>query len=388
MDPARTTGKAESTPAEPRVSPLELFFDLVFVFAFTQVTGALAHDPTWAGLGRAVMVFLVLWWAWGAFAWLTNAVRTDAVWPRLVVLAAMAAMVVVALAVPEAFAGGGVFFAAGWTVVMTLHGALFAISAEEEHRATTRVAILRLLPTNLGAGVLLVVAGITDGGTQNGLWLAALATAYLGPYLVGVAGYTLHPGHFAERHGLVVLIALGESIVALGAGTEELSVAWPLVVTAVVGIALAGALWWCYFDREAEAAELALTARSGPDRARYARDAYSYLHIPLVMGVVLAAVGLKETLADPGHRLSTVVAVAFAGGVALYHGALAAIRLRRGSAVGWRLPVTVLGALAVLATAPRITALAALTTLASLTAITAVVGRTEAERGSATGPGR
>jgi low temperature requirement protein LtrA len=331
----------ETVTVEPRVSPLELFFDLVFVFGFTQVTGAVTHDPTAAGLGRAVLVFAVLWWAWGAYAWLTNAVPTGDTVPRIVVLGAMAAMLVTALAVPTAWEDGGVAFALGYLVVMVLHAVLFAVAAENPE--TSRAAIMRLAPTNILAALLLVVAGLADGVPRGALWVAAVALTYAGPYLTGVAGFTVHAGHLAERHGLIVIIALGESVVALGAGGDDITVDWALAGTALVAMALIVGLWWAYFDQEAEADEAALTAADGHARARLARDVYSYLHIPLVLGIVFAAVGLHEALVHPGDPLDPVFAACFSGGVALYLGGLAAIRLRRGYPPG----VPCLAALAV-----------------------------------------
>jgi len=321
-----------SEASEARVSPLELFFDLVFVFAFTQVTGTLTADHTAAAVGRAVLVFAVLWWAWGAYAWLTNAVNTSETGPRLVILASAAAMLVTALAVPTAWGDGGVAFALGFLVVMTLHAVLYLLAGENPE--TTRAAIIRLAPTNIGAALVLVVAGLVDGTARTVLWVVAVAIVYLGPYVTGVAGFTVKPAHLAERHGLIVIIALGESVVAIGAGGDDIAVDWGLAGAALVVMALIVGLWWAYFDHEAEADEAALTAAEGVARARMARDVYSYLHIPLVLGVVFAAVGIHEALVHPGEPLDPVFAAAFAGGVVLYLGGLAAIRLRRGSRAG------------------------------------------------------
>jgi low temperature requirement protein LtrA len=317
---------------ETRVSPLELFFDLVFVFAFTQITGTLTAGHTAAGVGRALLIFAVLWWSWGAYAWLTNAVDTSATGPRLVILLAAASMLVTALAVPTAWEDGGVAFALGHLVVMALHGALYVLAGENPE--ATRAAILRLVPTNLGAALVLVAAGLADGTARGVLWVVAVAVTYAGPYVSGVAGFTVHPGHLAERHGLIVIIALGESVVAIGAGGDDITVDWALAGSALIVMGLIVGLWWAYFDREAAADEAALVAAEGVDRARLARDVYSYLHIPLVLGVVFAAVGIHEALVHPGEPLDPVFAATFAGGVVLYLGGLAAIRLRRGSRPG------------------------------------------------------
>jgi low temperature requirement protein LtrA len=322
--------EAIDAPPEPRVSPLELFFDLVFVFGFTQITGTITEGPTAANLGRGLLIFLVLWWAWGSYAWLTNAVRMSMKLAR-VVMCASAAMLVTALAVPTAWEDGGVAFALGFLLVMVLHTVLFAIAGENPE--TSRAAILRLAPTNIGAAMLLVVAGMVDGTARPLLWVAAVAISYTGPYLTGVAGFGVHPAHLAERHGLIVIIALGESIVAIGSG-GDIAVDWGLAGTALLIMGLLVGLWWVYFDHEAEEDEAALTAAEGVEQARMARDVYSYLHVPLVLGVVFAAVGIHEALLHRAEPLDPVFAAAFAGGVALYLAALAAIRMRRGSRPG------------------------------------------------------
>jgi low temperature requirement protein LtrA len=252
--------------------------------------------------------------------------------PRLVVLGATAAMLLTALAVPSAFGDGGVAFALGYLVVMVLHSALFALAGVNPE--TTRRAIGRLAPSNLLAAALLLAGGFTDGTAQTALWLAAVLVTYAGPYVTGVAGFTVEPGHFVERHGLIVLIALGESVVAIGAASDELTIDWSLAGTALLAITLLGGLWWAYFDVDAGAGERALVAATGPERARLARDVYSYLHIPLVFGIVLAAVGLHEALVHPGKELDTVPGFALGAGVALFFGGLTAIRARRGAPMG------------------------------------------------------
>jgi low temperature requirement protein LtrA len=370
-------GTARARGPEARVSTLELFFDLVFVFGFTQITGAVSQEPTAVGLARGVMMFAVLWWAWGAYAWLTNAVPTGERAPRIVVLAAMAAMLVTALAVPSAWGDGGVAFALGYLVVMALHAALFMLSGE--NREATRGAVLRLAPTNLGAGLLLVAAGLANGTAQTVLWVTAIALVYAGPYLTGVAGFTVHPGHFVERHGLIVLIALGESIVAIGAAGDDITVDWSLAGTALVVMALIAGLWWDYFTHDAEASERVLVAAQGHERARLARDIYSYLHVPLVLGIVFAAVGIHEVLAHSDEPLDPVFAGAFAGGVGLYFAGLAAIRVRRGDPPGWPCLAAVAAALVMIPVGGELDAVA---TVAVLAAVSLAVGLASARPGS------
>jgi low temperature requirement protein LtrA len=365
---------------ETRVSSFELFFDLVFVFAFTQVTASVAHDPTWAALGHGVLAFAMLWWAWGAYAWLTNTVPTDQVAPRLVILAAMASMLVVALAVPGAFDDSGPAFGIAYMVVMVLHAALFALASATGDPEVTRRAILRLAATNLPAAAVLIVAGFAEGDLQTGLWIATVGVTYAGPYITGVGGFTVSPSHFVERHGLIALIALGESVVAIGAGQVE-DVDWHVATTAFIAIAVIAGLWWTYFDGEADLTEQALHDAQGHDRSRLARDVYSYLHIPIVLGVVLVALGIKSTLAHSSEPLDDVVAAALGGGVALYFAALTAIAWRRGSRPDAAYPIAVVLALAAIALAQQIDAVWSLAALAALALGAAAVSR--AHRSSA-----
>ena len=280
----------------------------------------------------------------------------------------MTAMLFVALAVPGAFDDDGRLFAVGWLVAMGLHGVLFALA--RENPASTRAAIARLEPANLGGGLVLLGASYADGGAQTALWMVAVTVLYVGPYISGVAGFTIHPGHFAERHRLIVIIALGESIVALGVGTDYV-LDTEIVLTGAIAMVLVCALWWANFDTESAATELALTSAAGPKQARLARDLYSYLHQPLVLGVILAALGLKKTLGHVNEPLGTVSAAALCGGVAAYLAALVAIRLRRGEAAGWVQPAAAAAVLGCLAFATSTAAWVTVAALAGLTLVAA-----------------
>ncbi|MGH3114208.1 MAG: low temperature requirement protein A, partial [Gaiellaceae bacterium] len=207
----------EEVESEHPVTPLELFFDLVFVFALTQVTGLMSDDPTWAGIGRGLLVLAAVWWTWGAYAWLTNEIDPDEGSSRLAVLGAMAALFVAGLAVPGAFGDDGVLFGVAYFAVRVMHIVLFA---EATPHVDVRQAAFRLARTAIPGPALLVVAGFLDGAAQIALWLLALAIDYAGPYVFGVRGFVVSAGHFAERYGLIVIIALGESIVAIGVGAE------------------------------------------------------------------------------------------------------------------------------------------------------------------------
>ncbi|HEX2107910.1 MAG TPA: low temperature requirement protein A [Rubrobacteraceae bacterium] len=351
--------------AEQRVTPLELFFDLVFVFALTQVTGFLADHLTWTGMLQGAALLAVLWWAWGAYSWLTNAVPAEEVISaRLVILSAMAAMLVASLAVPDAFGEYGVLFGLSYFVVRVLHVVLFVLATGSTPEA--RQAMLRLAPGFLGAPALLIPAGFLDGFAQGALWAVALAIDLGVSFVRGVSGFRVNAEHFVERYGLIVIIALGESIVAIGVGASGLTIGAGVVVAAVLGIALAAALWWAYFDLDMLVAGQRLSAAKGEERARLARDAYSYLHLPMVAGIVLVALGIKKTLEDVGDPLGTIPAVALCGGVALYLLGHNAFRLRDiGSASVPRLVVTAL-CCALIPVAASVSSVVTLATLAVL----------------------
>jgi low temperature requirement protein LtrA len=310
---------------EHPVTPLELFFDLVFVFALTQVTTFMSADPTWAGVGKGMLILAALWWTWGAYAWLTNEIDPNEGSARLAVFGAMAAMFVAALAVPHAFDTDAVLFGLAYFAVRLMHIVLFA---EATPHVDVRQAAFRLARTAIPGPALLVVAGFVDGKAQIALWVLALAIDYSGPYVFGVRGFSVSADHFAERYGLIVIIALGESIVAIGIGAAGIELDALVVTAAILGLALACALWWAYFDVVALVARRKLVEAKGHERARLARDSYSYLHLPMFAGIVLIALGAKKVLAHVDEPLETVPAFALCVGVALYLLSHDAIRYR------------------------------------------------------------
>jgi low temperature requirement protein LtrA len=325
---------------EERVTPLELFFDLVFVFAITQVTGLLSDDPTWSGLLRGLLVLAALWWSWAAYAWLTNTLDPEEGAVRLAMLGAMGAMLVAALAVPQAFGDDAVLFGIAYLAVRVLHLVLYSIAGRGDPDLSR--AVLRLVPPATVGPALIVAAGFLDGAAQVGLWAAALAIDYVGVLVGGMRGWRVSPAHFAERHGLVVIIALGESIVAVGIGVSGLALELDVVTAALLGVAVAAALWWSYFDWVAIVAARRLGEARGAARARLARDAYSYLHLPMVAGIVLFALGVKKTLEHVGEPLETIPALGLSCGVALYLLAHVALRLRIGGGLGRGRPTAAL----------------------------------------------
>jgi low temperature requirement protein LtrA len=308
------------------VTPLELFFDLVFVLAITQCTALMSHHPTWSGMAQGLLVLGVLWWGWVGYAWLTSVIDPEEGAVRLVIFAAMAAMLIVALCVPEAFGHLGLTFALAFGAFRVAHIALFMLASPDDD--ALRHSVLGLAVSTAVGVSLLATASLFDGFPQGALWALAIFLDMAGPYFFGSEGWKLVPGHFAERHGLIVIIALGESIVAVGVGASgELSLA--IGTVAVLGIALAAALWWTYFDVVALISARRLgEATIGREQNDLARDSYSYIHLLMVAGIVLLSFGIKVTIAHSGEHLHAVPAFALLGGVAVYLLGLVAFRYR------------------------------------------------------------
>ncbi len=347
------------------VTPLELFFDLVFVLALTQCTQLMADQPTWGGLAKAMLVLAVLWWSWSGYAWLTSLVDPEEGVVRIAMFGAMAAFLVAALCVPDAFGDSALLFALAYAGVRIAHIVLYVIGSRDD--ANLRASVIALaMSTAVGVG-LLVGASFADGTLQGVIWGVAILLDYGGPYFFGVEGWRMVPSHFAERFGLIVIIALGESIVAIGVGVQSSEVDAGIVVAAVLGVIVSGALWWLYFDVVALVAERRLAkAEPGRERNSIGRDSYGYLHLPMVAGIVLLALGLKKTLGHVGDPLEVVPAVALLGGTAMYLVAHVAFRWRNVHRFSAQ---RLLCGAVLLALIPVATELAALGTLAVLAAL-------------------
>ncbi len=320
---------------EERVTPLELFFDLVFVLALTRCTELMAGGHTWQGLGQGLLVLAALWWAWVGYAWLTSVVDPEEGAARLVIFIATAGMLVAALCVPEAFGDQGLTFAIAYGVVRISQILLFVLASDDEEDLRKSVTGLAI-STVIGVA-LLVVASFLDGWEQGAMWIVAILLDVGGPFLFGAAGWKLVPNHFAERHGLIVIIALGESLVAIAIGAE-VGLSGLAITAAVIGTFLASALWWIYFDVLAPAASQQLElAKVGKEQNEMARDAYSLLHFVLVAGVAVTAVGLKAVLAHVDAPLDSVSATALIGGTVAFLLGTVAFKLRVGLGLSkWR----------------------------------------------------
>lgn len=328
------------TDAGHRVTTLELPFDLVFVFAVTSVTSLMAHDVGMTTIAEGLVTLGLIWFGWSAYAWLGNQARADAGPLRVSMVFAMAAYFIVALTIGQAFvdrhgglSGAGVFVTA-YAVVRWSHLAVYALAAGDDRglRRTVRRAFVATLPAML----LLVAGAFFEHHVRLVLWAIAVLIDYVGIFVTGASGWRVPaPGHFAERHQLVVIVAIGESIVSIGVGVGEARLTWALLAGALLGIAISVALWWTYFDVVALVAERVLARLEGDDRTRLARDTFTYLHLPVVSGIVYLALGIKLVLgqavvrADGGEpAFSGVALLALYGGAALYLAAMAAVRWR------------------------------------------------------------
>ena len=349
---------------EQRVTPLELFFDLVFAFAFTQVTTVLSNDPTWGGLGHSLLILAALWWGWAAYAWLTNTIDPGegAVWGAMLI--AMAAMFVAALAVPEVFGRHGVVFGVAFLIVNVMYLTLYALGARGDRDLLA--AILRTAPSTLAGAALIIAAGFIHGGLRPILWLAALGVGLFGPLLGGMSGWRVEPAHFVERHGLIVIIAIGESLIAIGLGARGTGIGTGVIVAAVLGFVVATSFWLAYFDFFAIRGQQMLADRSGVQRTALARDVYTYLHLPMVAGIVLFAFAMKTTLAHVDDELHTIPALGLCGGPALYLFAYVALRLRVSRTLGRGRLVAAIACTLLLPVAVVVPGLVALTLVAAV----------------------
>jgi low temperature requirement protein LtrA len=352
-----------------RVSTLELFFDLVFVFTLTQLTALLADEADLAGLVKVVLLLSLIWWMYDGYAWLTNALALDVLGHRLLLLGGMGGFLVIALAIPTTFEGGGVAFGVGYLGVVVLHGGLYI----RETSVSEARAIRGIVPYNLIAALLLVAGGLAGGEAQWILVVAAAVLLWCVPLLVSLEGFQISASHFVERHALVVIVALGESIVVLGVGAGGAEVGLELALIALLGLSLSAALWWTYFGEENSIEEAMLSAPSH-ERPRLA-IVFGYLHIFLLLGIVLVATGLKKAIPDPLDPLDDAAAVVLAAGTALFVAADTAFLRVLGIAHG---PARAAAAVAALATIPlgmTVSAVAQVAALAAIVVLALVAGR-------------
>jgi low temperature requirement protein LtrA len=325
----------EPTEAEEerKTSYIELFFDLVFVFAFTQVTALILEDTSVEGFLRSALVLAMVWWAWSAYAWMTDAIDVENSVTRLIMFAAMAAGFFMALSVPDAFQDEAAWFAVAYFVARVLHTTLYAWGVRQDPGYLA--AVIRLAPWFLVAALVALIGGFVDPDYRAWIWLASLAIDAVGTLTVGRREWRISPSHFAERFALIVIIALGESIVAIGIGTSDLERDTTYALSVVVAFAGVAALWWAYFDFTAIAAERSLRRASAAARVPLARDVFTFFHYPIVLGIILYAVAAKKTLEHPVDPLSDAGRWSLGLGVAMFLCAFALMRFRVLRRIAW-----------------------------------------------------
>jgi low temperature requirement protein LtrA len=299
----------QARASEPsQVTSLELFFDLVFVFTLTQLTALLSKSLTWESLLQAFLIFIVLFWMYGGYVWLTNSVPPVTPGRQLLLIAGMAAFLICALAIPEAFQAAGLTFGIGYLIVMLVHGSMYVRAVGWKSG--------RFVPMNILSAGTVIAAGFTAGPARYWLWIAAIAIHVITSFLGTGVRFEIRVNHFVERHDLLLLIALGESIVAIGAGGSVLDSRFMLA--AVLGLILSGALWWIYFARDDELSRAMMLARTNADQLRQALSAYFYAFLPMLFGIILLAAGIKSSMVHLTTHLDAAHAFAFGGGVGLY----------------------------------------------------------------------
>jgi low temperature requirement protein LtrA len=327
---------------EQRATPLELFYDLVFVFAVTQVSHLLLDNLTWEGAGQAALVLLVVWWAWNYTTWVTNELDPDSIAVRMLLIALTLASLLLAVAIPQAFGAHGLLFAGAYVAIQVGRHTFLTFAAAgagtlERERAG------RILTWFVAAGALWIAGGLVEGHGRTALWVAALALDYAAPLVLfwvpGLrrldgATWEVETAHFAERFQLFMIIALGETIVVTGATTSQLDLDLARVAALSVAFLATAAFWWLYFDYVARIAERRLELAS--DRTNLARDGYTYLHVVMVAGIIVAAVGDELVIAHPTDELTGAEVAAVVAGPALYLLGHTLFRLRMAGSLSWK----------------------------------------------------
>ena len=358
------------------MTTLELFFDLVYVFAFTQVTGFMAESRTAVGVVEGLTILLTLWWSWTSYSWLANQTRVDVGVAKAGLSVALAAMFVVSLATPQAFSdrSGALVFVVSYLVVRLIHGFIYLAAADGDS-GLRRQLYRSVWPMLLGV-ILMFTGAIVGGQVQTWLWLGGIVLDIGFTYLISRGGgwRVRSAAHWTERYGLVVILALGESIVAIGVGVGREPITPTILFATLLAVALSVSLWWLYFDIVSIAAEKYLAKLSGVERADLATDGYTYLHFSLIAGIIISALGIEQVLAHlgSGHGFGVFGSAALFGGTSLYL-AGHAIFWKRGS--GQWLPSRLIGSTVLIALVPVGAAVPALgaITIASLSCVAIVV---------------
>ena len=368
-----------SDSADRSVKPFELFFDLVFVYAFTQVTQLLAHELSWGGLGQGVLLISAMWLAWASYSWLGTHIDLDEGAVRLAMLVVMGGMLTAALAVPDAFGDRAVLFAVAYAFVRLMQVVMFGIAARNMDGLMP--ALARFARSAVVGPIIILVGALSKVGPLEAWWATALLFEYGAMYLMKMSGWRISAGHFSERHGLIFIIGLGEAVISIGIGAHDLALDAGVLIPALLGLGVIVALWWTYFDVNALAAERRLASVSGTERSELGRDAYSYLHLPMIIGAIFFSLGVKMTLAHTDEVLQTIPAAALCGGLVLYLLGQIGLRVRCGGSLAKARVLAVLSLTVLFGVSGLITALALLSAV-SLSFAILVAWETVAQRES------
>lgn len=331
MTQGPSTPPEEAAEGELTVAPLELFFDLVFVFAITQVASLLRADHTLAGFGRGALILAMVYWGWSLFTWALNATGTRRLFVRLGLLAAMATILLMAVVIPDAFGSRGEYFAAAYFAYRMIGTGVYYLAADPEQR----VALSTFFPSATVASLIALGGGFASEELRPWIWLASLVIDFGATKAAERADWHIQPGHFAERYGLLVIVALGETVIAIGVGLSGADVSLSLGVTLVAGFAAVAALWWSYFDWVSSGVEAHLRSLEGIPRGAFARDAHTLVHLPLISGIVLFSVALEEIAAHPNDSLEAYGRWVLAAGIGFVLFSFVAVAFR----VARRLPI-------------------------------------------------
>ena len=339
------------SPEDQKVTFVELFFDLVFVFSVTQVVGLLHDGLDWIVVGQAILVFWLVWWAWTQFTWALNAADTTHQWVGIGVLIATAVAFFMAVALPDAFHDRALWFALFYVLVRVIGLTLYALAASANPSLRAAVRIFTIL--SIGGLVAVLIGGFLGGPLQYWFWGLAILLDIVAAAVGGQAeGWNLHPDHFGERHGLFVIIALGETLIVAAGEVTDAPWTGDLLGVATLAVVITCGLWWSYFPRAKPALDRALEASDGAAQASLARDIFSLAHFPMLCGVIAYAVAIEEAVAHPGEALSFEGRVALAVGLALFIGGMAGALWRATNhLLLTRITLTVVTAIAIVAVA-------------------------------------
>lgn len=341
---ATTRARPRSSDEPQGATFIELFFDLVFVYAITQVTSVLAHDLTWGGAARAVVIAWLVWWAWQQFTWTLSPADTTHPSVEVMTLVATGIAFFMARSVDEIFLGNAWFFLVPYLAVRLLGMALYAWVGGDDRQMARSMGLFGL--ASAPAAVALIVGAVAGAEARVWWWALAIVLDLGAGVFVRRVRWRIHVSHFAERHGLIVIIALGESLIAIGVASDPLSASVESFVTKGAGVALVGVLWWLYFGWFKGWLEERVATSDGIDLLR---NAYSFAHFAIVAGVVAMAASLEEVVAHPEEPLGLGAAVAMAIGVTAYMGSVAILAWTAGRLVlGVRLVGVVLAVATVL----------------------------------------